>query len=78
MEYLRRYGEYAALGGLACLGAALVRLVVGGEFNVFVQGLVIVGVLLLLAYAAGRPQEVVGALTGRRARYGSNAAIMTV
>jgi ABC-type uncharacterized transport system involved in gliding motility auxiliary subunit len=78
MKYVRQYGEYAALGGLACLGAALVRLVVGGEFNVFVQGLVIVGVLLLAVYAAGRPREVVAALTGRRARYGSNAAIMTM
>jgi ABC-type uncharacterized transport system involved in gliding motility auxiliary subunit len=78
MEYLRKYGEYAALAGLSCLAAALVRLALGGEFNVFVQGLVIVGVLLLLAYAMGRPQEVVGALTGRRARYGSNAVIMTV
>jgi ABC-type uncharacterized transport system involved in gliding motility auxiliary subunit len=78
MEFLRKYGEYAALGGLACLAAALVRLVVGGEANAFVVSLAVVGVLLLLAYAAGRPQEVVGALTGRRARYGSNAALMTV
>lgn len=78
MEFLRKYGEYAALGGLACLAAALVRLVVGGEVNIFVQGLVVIGVALLIVYAAGRPEEVVGALTGRRARYGSNAIIMTV
>ncbi len=78
MEFLRKYGEYAALSGLACLAAALVRLVVGGEVTVFVQGLVAVGVVLLVVYAAGRPEEVVGALTGRRARYGSNAVIMTV
>jgi ABC-type uncharacterized transport system involved in gliding motility auxiliary subunit len=78
MQYLRKYGDIAALGGMSCLAAALVRLIVGGEFNAFVQGLVVIGVLLLLAYAAGRPQEMVGALTGRRVRYGSNAVIMTV
>ncbi len=77
-DYLRKYGDYLALGGLACLAAALVRLLIGGEFNVFVQGLLVIGVLLLVLYALGRPEEVRNALTGRRARYGSNALVMIV
>jgi ABC-type uncharacterized transport system involved in gliding motility auxiliary subunit len=78
MELLKKYGEYLALGGLACLAAALVRFFIGGEFNVYVQGLVAAGLVLLVLYALGRPEEVRGALTGRRARYGSNVIVMTV
>lgn len=77
-EYLKKYGDFLALGGLACLAAALVRLFIGGEFNVYVQALVVIGVVLLVLFALGRPDEVVGALTGRRARYGSNVMVMSI
>lgn len=77
-DLLRKYGDYIALAGLACLAAGIVRYFVAGDFNIYVQAILGLGIILLLIYAAGRPQELLQALTGRRARYGSNVLVMSL
>ena len=78
MELLQKYGEYLALGGVACLAAAVVRFFISGEFNVYAQALVVAGLVLLALYAAGRPAELAGRCSRAGARYGSNVVLMTV
>jgi len=77
-DLLRKYEDYIALAGLACLAAGIVRYFVTSEFNIYVQVLLGLGMILLLVYALGRPQELIQAFTGRRARYGSNVLVMSL
>lgn len=72
---------YASLGLVLSLAAALVSAglyIVVREFNLALQislGLVVIGLAL---YAILDPERVRIALTGRQARYGSNALVMTL
>ena len=76
-----KYRRFAPLGLVVALIAALVAIglyIVQRELNLPLQislGLVVIG---LMAYAALNPEQVRTALTGRQARYGSNALVLAV
>ena len=73
-----RYTRYAPLLGLACILIALGGWLVVGEASLWIEILGTVGLLLIALTIALRPAEVRAALTGRQAKYGGNAALMSV
>jgi len=74
----RRYAPLGlSLAGIAAL-AAISLYIIQREWNIYLQvslGLIIVGLAL---FALLDPQRVRSALTGRQARYGSNALVMSI
>jgi len=75
---LERYAPYLAYVGLAALGAALVSFVLAGELDLRTELIGGAGIVLVAMLAMLRPQLVAAALTGRTARYGSNALVMSL
>ncbi|NLD72981.1 MAG: GldG family protein [Chloroflexi bacterium] len=77
-DRLARYAPYVALLGAALIAVALgARLVVGAR-EIWHEAVGAGGLALLAAAALLRPDAVRRALTGRQARYGGNAAVMSV
>ena len=72
------YASTLALVGLAALVVALGGLMVVREPKAWIEIVGAVGVALLAVSILLRPQELRAALTGRQARYGGNAVLMTV
>lgn len=75
---LRRFAPYGLYLALAAAIVAAGLYIVQQEFNLYLQislGLIVIGLAL---YAALDPEQVRIALTGRQARYGSNALVMTL
>jgi ABC-type uncharacterized transport system involved in gliding motility auxiliary subunit len=72
------YAQYIAAVGLACLVVALGAWLVLGQAATWIEIVGGVGVILLASTVLLRPAEVKAALTGRQARYGGNALLMSV
>ena len=70
--------NYAVLIGAACILVALGAWLVLADLKVWIEVLGGVGILLLAATILLRPSEAKAALTGRQARYGGNAVLMSV
>jgi len=77
-DIFRRVGPYAGMAGGLLLFAAAGLLLVTGHVNPALIWLLVAAGLLLVFYVAADPARVMQALSGRQARYGSNAGLMTV
>jgi ABC-type uncharacterized transport system involved in gliding motility auxiliary subunit len=78
IPYLRAGCAPIALIGAATLLIALGGLLVLGTSALWIEIMGGIGLALLAAAALARPSQFVALLTGRQARYGGNAALMTV
>ncbi len=67
-----------ALGGVAILVIGLLGWVVTGQFETRVEATLAIGLALIGLSALTNPNTVREAVTGRQARYGSNALIMSL
>ncbi len=77
-ERLSQWSHKMAYAGLFVVAAGLVVALFTGKMG-WVPGVILaLGTVLLLAAALGRPADVRRALTGRQARYGSNALAMSL
>jgi len=77
-QRLKTYAPYAAYLGLAALGGGAISFLVSKKLDLVTEVLLGVGLVFLATYVLLRPAEVRRALTGRQARYGSNALIMSL
>jgi len=77
-ERLALYAKYGLWLGLACVLVALGAWLVVGSLALWIEIVGAVGIALLAAMALLRPNDLRAALTGRQARYGGNAALMSV
>ncbi len=77
-ERLSRWSGTLAYAGLAVMAAGLVAGLFAAKYRWIPTVGLALGAVLLLAAALGRPAEVRRALTGRQARYGSNALAMSL
>ncbi len=75
---LRRAAPYLAGAGVVALLLAFAARVLGSEPDWLPEALLGLGIVLIISYALLRPREVVAALTGRQARYGGNALLLSV
>ncbi len=78
MTTLRRSAPYLAGGGLISLLLALAARVLGSQPEWLPQVMLALGIVLVISYVMLRPQDVATALTGRQARYGGNALLLSV
>ncbi|NOZ30161.1 MAG: GldG family protein [Chloroflexi bacterium] len=78
MDSLRRGAPYLAGVGIVAVLLSIAARVLGSEPPWLPEALLSLGVVLVISYALLRPREVVAALTGRRARYGGNALLLSV
>ncbi|HUV94984.1 MAG TPA: GldG family protein, partial [Anaerolineae bacterium] len=78
LERFAPYARYVAIAGLVALVLSLAGLLVVGQPNTWIEVTGSVGLVLLAASVLLRPAEIKAALTGRRARYGGNAVLMSV
>lgn len=77
-QRLRSYAPYVALAGVAAVIIALGGWLVVGRLVTWIEIVGAAGLVLLAASAIARPDAVGAAATGRRARYGGNAAVMSL
>jgi ABC-type uncharacterized transport system involved in gliding motility auxiliary subunit len=77
-EWMRRLAIPLGVAGLAALALAAVVWLLTRELDIRTEALLGVGVVLLALSVVGRPEMFRAALTGRTARYGSNAGIVVV
>ena len=77
-ERIAAYSRYSPQAGFACIIVALAAWLIVGEAKIWIEVLGAVGIVLVAVTALLRPAEVKAALTGRQARYGGNAALMSV
>jgi ABC-type uncharacterized transport system involved in gliding motility auxiliary subunit len=75
---LKRFSAVIAYVGLLVLLLALVSYIVSQTLDTMVQGLLIAGAALLVLYLIVESKSVRASLSGRGARYGTNAALMIV
>jgi len=75
---LQAYGALLGILGVTCLAAGGAWFVINRQIDVWSRWLMIAGLALIAAYMFLRPDEVRRAITGRRARYGSNAVILSI
>jgi len=66
------------LGGVAILIVGVLIWAITGQFNVRVEAPIAIGAALIGLAVLTNPETVRAAVTGRQARYGSNAVIMSV
>jgi ABC-type uncharacterized transport system involved in gliding motility auxiliary subunit len=78
MRSAKRYASLIAILGLVTLIVGGLLYVVNQTFSLPVQIVLSVGVVLLAAAVILRPDAIQTALSGRRTKYGSNAAVMTL
>jgi len=76
--WIRRLAIPLGVTGLIALVLALMIWLLTRELDLRLEALLGVGAVLVLLSIAGRPQTFVAALTGRTARYGSNAGVAVV
>jgi ABC-type uncharacterized transport system involved in gliding motility auxiliary subunit len=77
-ERLRSGAIYFLYIGLIDLVAGLGLYLVTRQFNTTVEVLLALGLVCVGLFIVGRPEQVKGALTGRTARYGGSATLMSV
>ena len=76
--FLQKYGAiWMILGGLSLITGGVWYLI-ARDMNAWVQGFLIGGLIAAGIYALLRPQDIRRALSGRAARYGSNALILSI
>jgi len=78
VQRLKTYAPYVAYAGLAALGGGVLSFLITKKLDLITEILLGVGLLLLAVYVLLRPGDVRRALTGRQARYGSNALLMSL
>lgn len=78
LQRAKTYAPYVAYLGLAALGGGVISFLITKELDLVAEILLGVGLVLVAAYVLLRPGEVRQALTGRQARYGSNALVMSL
>jgi len=72
------YARHAAIAGSICLVVALGGLLVAGQASAWIEVAGGVGLVLLAVSVLLRPGEIRAALTGRQARHGGNAVLMSL
>jgi len=75
---LQSIATYSFYAGLLALAAGLGLYLVTRQFNTTVEVLLILGLVLVGLFVVGRPEQVKRTLTGRTARYGGSATLMSV
>ncbi|HEY64847.1 MAG TPA: GldG family protein [Caldilineae bacterium] len=78
MTTLRRAAPYFAGAGMVLILLALVAKVLSSDPEWLPGTLLGLGVMLIASYALLQPQQVATMLTGRQARYGGNALLLSV
>ncbi|MCD6290332.1 MAG: GldG family protein [Anaerolineae bacterium] len=78
MTILRRSAPYLAGIGLILLLFAFAAQVLSSGPKWLPEVLLSLGVILITGYALLRPRDVMAALTGRQARYGGNALLLSI
>jgi ABC-type uncharacterized transport system involved in gliding motility auxiliary subunit len=78
MRSAKRFASLIAVLGLVTLIVGVLLYVVNQTFSLPVQIVLSVGVVLLAVAVILRPDAIQTALSGRRTKYGSNAAVMTL
>jgi ABC-type uncharacterized transport system involved in gliding motility auxiliary subunit len=76
--WMRRLAIPLGIAGLAALALAAVAWLLTRELDLRTEALLGIGIVLLVLSVVGRPEMFRAALTGRTARYGSNAGIVVV
>ena len=77
-ERVRPYAGYAALLGVVCVVAALAGRLVAGLTRPWMEVLGAAGLLFAALSVLMAPAQIKAMLTGRQARYGGNALLMSV
>jgi ABC-type uncharacterized transport system involved in gliding motility auxiliary subunit len=77
-ERIAPFGRIVALLGIACIVVALAAWLVLGQSQTWLEALGAFGILMLAVSVLMRPGEIKAAITGRQARYGGNALVMSV
>ena len=77
-ERISLYAKYVGFLGVACVLVALGGWLVVGQAKVWIEALGAVGLFLIALTVLLRPAQTKAALTGRQARYGSNAVVMSL
>ena len=77
-ENIKKTSLSFGLGGVAILIIGILIWVITGQFNVRVEAPLAIGVALIGLAVLTNPATVRQSVTGRQARYGSNAVIMSV
>jgi len=78
VERFAPYARHVAIAGLVALVLSLAGLLVVGQARLWIELVGSAGLVLLAASVLLRPEEIRAALTGRQARYGGNALLMSV
>jgi ABC-type uncharacterized transport system involved in gliding motility auxiliary subunit len=76
--FLKRFSPIIAYVGLIVLLAALLSYIISQSLDTLVQALLIAGAVLLILYLVVESKSVRATLSGRGARYGTNAALMII
>lgn len=77
-DRLQSIATYLGYAGLLALAAGLGLYLVTRQFNTTVEVLLALGLVLIGLFVVGRPEQLKKALTGRTARYGGSATLMSV
>jgi ABC-type uncharacterized transport system involved in gliding motility auxiliary subunit len=77
-ERLQEWATYFGAVGLALWAAAGILFLLGNQPRERLITLLVIGVLFFALYVYARPAQVRAAVTGRGARYGSNALLLSV
>jgi len=77
-ENVKKASLSLGLGGVALLVVGLLIWVITGQFNMRAEAPLVIGAALIGLAVLTNPATVRAAVTGRQARYGSNAVIMSV
>lgn len=77
-DFFDRYARYIALAGALCLLVALGGLMVVADRALWIEIVGGVGLLLFAVAALTQPSALRAAVTGRQARYGGNAVLMSL
>ncbi len=77
-RFFDRASPYMALTGIGVLFVALVLFLAGGELLRYAPYTAAIGVVLMLDFVIVQRQQVLAALSGRSARYGGNAVVMSI
>ncbi len=75
---LKRYSSLIAYGGLILLSVSLMAYIVAQRVEIWAQVALVVGAALLVLYLVVEAGRIHTSLTGRTARYGSNALLLSL
>lgn len=78
LAHVRKYSSYVALVGAAALFLGLALWLISGSLELLNEIPLAIGILLLAVYVLLEPMQVREAVTGRTARYGGNALVMSL